>query len=103
MFKPSELHRVKENFVGEKFILNQGMWTDMILDRKATGEDALRGWLVAAYAAEIEKKFHKHSEEALQEAYQRMNNVFSPFLSKLQAKGWHTDRFLDGTGCRFAL
>ncbi|KAK4492455.1 hypothetical protein RD792_003264 [Penstemon davidsonii] len=30
------------------------------------------------------------------------NNVFSPFLSELQAKGWHTDRFLDGNGCRFA-
>lgn len=104
VLKPSELDKVKENFVGEKFILNQGIkWTDMILDHNATGEDALRGWLVAAYAAEIEMSLHKHSDDALQEAYQRMNNVFSQFLSELQAKGWHTDRFLDGTGCRFAL
>ncbi|KAL0459404.1 UNVERIFIED_CONTAM: protein root UVB sensitive 2, chloroplastic [Sesamum latifolium] len=75
----------------------------MILERNATGEDALKGWLVAAYAAEIEKTFHKTSSESLEEAYERTVNVFSPFLSELQAKGWHTDRFLDGTGCRFAL
>lgn len=102
--RPSELHKIKENFPKEKFILNHGIkWTDMILERNATGEDALRGWLVAAYAAEIDKSFNKPSENALQEAYERMMNVFSPFLSELQAKGWHTDRFLDGTGCRFAL
>ncbi|KAK4486642.1 hypothetical protein RD792_006789 [Penstemon davidsonii] len=102
VLKPSELHQVKEKFSEEKFILNRGTkWTDMILERNATGDDALRGWLVAAYAADIEKSFHKHSEEVLDEAYERMNNVFSPFLSELQAKGWHTDRFLDGNGCRF--
>ncbi|PIN01205.1 hypothetical protein CDL12_26289 [Handroanthus impetiginosus] len=102
--KPSELDRLREKFPEEKFILNRGTkWTDMILEHYATGEDALRGWLVAAYAAEIEKSFHKPSENALEEAYEKMNNVFSPFLSELQAKGWHTDRFLDGTGCRFAL
>ncbi|KAG8389211.1 hypothetical protein BUALT_Bualt02G0205300 [Buddleja alternifolia] len=102
--KPSELHRVKDKFSEEKFILTRGTkWTDMILERNASGEDALRGWLVAAYAADIEKSFGISSENALQEAYERMSNVFSPFLSELQGKGWHTDRFLDGTGCRFAL
>ncbi|KAL0435599.1 UNVERIFIED_CONTAM: protein root UVB sensitive 2, chloroplastic [Sesamum radiatum] len=102
--KPSQLHQVKEKFPEEKFIINRGTkWTDMILERNATGEDALKGWLVAAYAAEIEKTLHKTSSESLDEAYERMVNVFSPFLSELQAKGWHTDRFLDGTGCRFAL
>ncbi|XP_011080040.1 protein root UVB sensitive 2, chloroplastic isoform X3 [Sesamum indicum] len=102
--KPSQLHQVKEKFPEEKFILNRGTkWTDMILERNATGEDALKGWLVAAYAAEIEKTLLKTSSDPLEEAYERMVNVFSPFLSELQAKGWHTDRFLDGTGCRFAL
>ncbi|CAA0842466.1 Protein root UVB sensitive 2- chloroplastic [Striga hermonthica] len=48
VFKPSELNKVKEKFPGEKFILKRGeKWTDMILERNATGEDALRGWLVA--------------------------------------------------------
>ncbi|KAL7113089.1 hypothetical protein ACP275_04G042000 [Erythranthe tilingii] len=102
--KPSELQKVKEKFPGEKFILNRGSkCTDMVLERSATGEDALRGWLVAAYAAEVAKSFHVPSENALEEGYSRMSDVFSPFISELQAKGWHTDRFLDGTGCRFAL
>ncbi|KAL0383620.1 UNVERIFIED_CONTAM: protein root UVB sensitive 2, chloroplastic [Sesamum calycinum] len=78
-------------------------YKDMILERNATGEDALKGWLVAAYAAEIEKTLHQTSSDPLEEAYERTVNVFSPFLSELQAKGWHTDRFLDGTGRRFAL
>ncbi|KAL8549769.1 hypothetical protein ACS0TY_008563 [Phlomoides rotata] len=104
VMKPSELHRAKEKFPEEKFILNLGIkCTNMILDRNATGEDALRGWLVAGYAAEIKKSFKIPSENALEEAYRRMTDVFSPFLSELQAKGWHTDRFLDGTGCRFVL
>ncbi|KAL6516170.1 hypothetical protein OROGR_019475 [Orobanche gracilis] len=76
---------------------------DMILERNATGEDALMGWLVAAYAAEIENSFNEPSVNALLEAYERMANAFSPFISGLQAKGWHTDRFLDGTGYRFAF
>ncbi|CAA0823965.1 Protein root UVB sensitive 2- chloroplastic [Striga hermonthica] len=104
VFKPSELNKVKENFPGEKFILKRGKkWTDMILERNATGEDALRGWLVAAYAAETENSFEENRENYFQDAYERMSDMFSPFISELQAKGWHTDRFLDGTGCRFAL
>ncbi|XP_057798052.1 protein root UVB sensitive 2, chloroplastic isoform X1 [Salvia miltiorrhiza] len=102
--RPSELHQVMEKFGNERFILHRGSrWTDMILERNATGEDALRGWLVAAYAADIEKKFNEPSEKALREAYERMSLVFAPFLSQLQARGWHTDRFLDGNGCRFAF
>lgn len=102
--KPSELLKVRETFPNERFILHRGVkCTDLILERNATGEDALRGWLVAAYAADIEKKFDRGNENALQEGYERMSLVFSPFLSELQARGWHTDRFLDGTGCRFTL
>ncbi|CAK9168292.1 unnamed protein product, partial [Ilex paraguariensis] len=101
--RPSNFHQLKEIFPEEKFLLNCGTrWTDMVLEHNATGEDALRGWLVAAYAADMEKSVHETSANVLGEAYERMNNVFSPFLSELQAKGWHTDQFLDGTGSRFA-
>ena len=101
--KPSKLQELKQIFLEEKFLLSHGNeWVDMVLEHNATGEDALRGWLVAAYAAHIEKSSHGPSASALQEAYDKMNDVISPFLSELQAKGWHTDRFLDGTGSRFA-
>lgn len=102
--KPSKLLQLKEIFPEEKFILRPGTrGTDLILEHSATGEDALRGWLVAAYAADIEKSVPESSVNVLQEAYDRMNSVFPPLLSELQSKGWHTDRFLDGTGSRFAF
>lgn len=102
--KPSKFLQLKEIFPEEKFILNRGTkWTDMVLEHNATGEDALRGWLVAAYAANLEKSAREPNFNALQEAFERMNSVISPFISELQAKGWHTDRFLDGTGSRFAF
>ncbi|KAE7997820.1 hypothetical protein FH972_002421 [Carpinus fangiana] len=101
--KPSKLRELKQIFPEEKFILSREIkWVDMILEHDATAEDALRGWLVAAYAAHMEKSFREPNASILQEAYDKMNNAFSPFLSELQAKGWHTDRFLDGTGSRFA-
>ncbi|XP_015076484.1 protein root UVB sensitive 2, chloroplastic isoform X1 [Solanum pennellii] len=102
--RPSKLKKFKEAFPEEKFLLNHGSrWTDMILEHNATGEDALRGWLVAAYASDMERLVHEPSANILQEAYDKMNFTFSPFLAELQAKGWHTDRFLDGTGNRFAF
>ncbi|KAG7951108.1 hypothetical protein I3843_13G150300 [Carya illinoinensis] len=101
--KPSKLHELKQIFPEEKFLLNRGNnWVDMVLTHDATAEDALRGWLVAAYASDMERSSHEPRAIVLQEAYEKMNDVFSPFLSELQAKGWHTDRFLDGTGSRFA-
>ncbi|XP_059660357.1 protein root UVB sensitive 2, chloroplastic [Cornus florida] len=101
--KPSKVRELKEIFPEEKFFINRGTrWTDMVLEHSATGEDALRGWLVAAYAANLEKSVPEPTTAVLPEAYERMNDVFYPFLSELQAKGWHTDRFLDGTGSRFA-
>ncbi|KAK4376543.1 hypothetical protein RND71_002839 [Anisodus tanguticus] len=102
--RPSNLQQFKETFPEEKFLLNHGSrWTDMILEHNATGEDALRGWLVAAYASDMERLVHEPSVDILLEAYDKMNYAFSPFLAELQAKGWHTDRFLDGTGNRFAF
>ncbi|XP_044491731.1 protein root UVB sensitive 2, chloroplastic-like [Mangifera indica] len=101
--KPSKLEELKEIFGEEKFVLNRGdKWTDMVLEHNASGEDALRGWLVAAYATTMEKSFHDPSTNVFIDAYEKMNTVFTPFLTGLQAKGWHTDRFLDGTGSRFA-
>ncbi|VFQ68250.1 unnamed protein product [Cuscuta campestris] len=102
--RPSHLQHLKEAFPEEKFLLCRGpKSTDMILEHNATGEDALRGWLVAAYASAMEKSLHGSGENVVQEAYEKMNTVFIPLLSELQAKGWHTDQFLDGRGSRFVL
>lgn len=101
--KPSQVQKLKEMFVEEKFLLSQGKsWTDMVLEHDATGEDALRGWLVAAYAKTMGKTYNDPDDVILQDAYEKMNDVFGSFLSQVQAKGWYTDRFLDGTGTRFA-
>ncbi|XP_010522154.1 PREDICTED: protein root UVB sensitive 2, chloroplastic [Tarenaya hassleriana] len=104
--RPSQLRRLRDVFADEKFLLNPDPgkgWTDMVLEHDASGEDALRGWLVAAYAMSMEKAYKEPKDVMLQDAYEKMNDVFNPFLSELQAKGWHTDRFLDGTGTRFAF
>ncbi|XP_074286887.1 protein root UVB sensitive 2, chloroplastic isoform X1 [Silene latifolia] len=100
---PSKFRRWKEIFPDEKFVLSQGnKWTDMVLDQNATGEDALRGWLIAAYASNSKPSIDELSPNCLYQAYEKMETVFPQFLTELQQKGWHTDRFLDGTGSRFA-
>ncbi|KAK7345773.1 hypothetical protein VNO77_16384 [Canavalia gladiata] len=104
VIKPSRLIELKQVFPGEKFLLNgENGCIDMVLEQDAIGEDALRGWLVAAYAEQIKRSSHDLSTMTLIQAYERMNEVFPLFLKELQSKGWHTDRFLDGTGSRFAL
>ncbi|KAL5701927.1 Protein root UVB sensitive 2 [Ranunculus cassubicifolius] len=101
--KPSKLNALKEIFPKEKFLLSrESKKTDMVLEHSATGEDALRGWLVAAYAANLEKSGIGSSERVLKDAYDQMQSTFPSLLGELQSKGWHTDRFLDGTGNRFA-
>ncbi|KAL2934731.1 Protein root UVB sensitive 2 chloroplastic [Bienertia sinuspersici] len=101
--KPSKFQKWKEIFPQEKFILNIGnKWTDMVLEQNASGEDALRGWLVAAYASNVDQSFDDASTSAMLQAYEKMESVFPEFLSELQSRGWYTDRFLDGTGSRFA-
>ncbi|KAI7730148.1 hypothetical protein M8C21_001436 [Ambrosia artemisiifolia] len=98
--KPSRLKELKEIFPNEKFLLSCGnSWTDMVLEHNASGEDALRGWLVAAYA----RSEDSISERVLQEAYDKMKSVMPSLLPEIQAKGWHTDRFLDGKGIRFGF
>ncbi|OVA14895.1 Vitamin B6 photo-protection and homoeostasis [Macleaya cordata] len=101
--KPSKLHELREMFPDEKFLLSSSSrWTDMVLEQNATGEDALRGWMVAAFAANIEKSGYSSRETVFREAYEKMNSLFPSFVSELKIKRWHTDRFLDGTGRRFA-
>jgi len=102
--KPSKLLELKQVFPGEKFLLNgDNRCIDLVLEQDAIGEDALRGWLVAAYAVQIDKSSHELSNSTLLQAYEKMNEVFPLFLKELECKGWHTDRFLDGSGSRFAL
>ncbi|CAI0434411.1 unnamed protein product [Linum tenue] len=108
VIKPSKLSEYKEMFPSEKFVICRGNnCTNMVLEHDATGEDALRGWMVAAYAAaaapSLESSPDGFSSSALLDAYEKVDSVFEKFVSELQAKGWHTDRFLDGTGTRFAL
>lgn len=104
IIKPSRLHEIKHLFPEEKFLLNGGgKCIDMVLEHDASGEDALRGWLVAAYASQMHKPSQELSAGILLEAYDKMNDVFPLFLRTLQNKGWHTDRFLDGGGSRFSL
>ena len=102
--KPSNLLELKQVFPKERFLLNGGgKCIDMVLEQGASGEDALRGWLVGAYAAQIDSSSDELSTSVLEEAYEKMNGVFPVFLKELQNKGWHTDRFLDGTGSRYAF
>ncbi|KAK6940671.1 hypothetical protein RJ641_030202 [Dillenia turbinata] len=59
-------------FPGGKFILcHRSNWTDMLLEHNATVEDASRGWLVAAYAASMEKSGDEPSACILQKAYEK--------------------------------
>ncbi|XP_076935086.1 protein root UVB sensitive 2, chloroplastic-like [Bidens hawaiensis] len=100
VMKPSKLRQLKEIFPDEKFVLNFGNTSvDMVLEQAASGEDALRGWLVAAYASLATNR----EVEVLEEAYEKMNMVMPTLVSELRAKGWHTDRFLDGTGSRYGF
>ncbi|MFS7902548.1 putative Root UVB sensitive family [Helianthus anomalus] len=100
VMKPSRLKQLKEILPDENFVLNIGNTsTDLVLEQNASGEDALRGWLVAAYASPAANR----EVETIEEAYEKMNTVMPTLLSELRAKGWHTDRFLDGTGSRYGF
>ncbi|KAL8215023.1 hypothetical protein R6Q57_004472 [Mikania cordata] len=100
VMKPSRLKQLKEIFPHEKFVLNFGKTSiDMVLEQTASGEDALRGWLVAAYASRVANQ----EVDMIEEAYEKMSTVMPTLLFELRAKGWHTDRFLDGTGSRFGF
>ncbi|KAL5998674.1 Protein root UVB sensitive 2, chloroplastic [Asimina triloba] len=101
--KPSKLRELRELFLKEKFLIShQNELTDLVLEHTATGEDALKGWLIAAYAADLDKSGLMPGDVCLREAYKKAESVFAAFISELKTKGWHTDQFLDGTGSRFS-
>lgn len=100
---PSKFEVLRAFFPDEKFLIHhKGKHVDMILESSANGEDALRGWLVAAFSTEKELSCMLE-EEVMCEAYKKMEKVFPTFISKVKSRGWHTDQFLDGNGSRFAL
>eukprot|EP00850_Spirogloea_muscicola_P016694 SM000137S00472 [mRNA] locus=s137:311893:315848:+ [translate_table: standard] len=110
--RPSDLAAAARRFAGERFLLAfRDGGADMLLHQAATGEDAVRGWLLAACAAEAAEAAgvsgtHSHGSggalqvAALPEAYQRMEALAPPLLAGLQAAGWHTHLFLEGSGVR---
>ncbi|ERN18740.1 hypothetical protein AMTRI_Chr07g24030 [Amborella trichopoda] len=102
--RPSQLRELRMVFPEEKFLISSenGGWTDMVLQHSATGEDALKGWLVAAYASNMNESRCGLTNDVLVDAYEKMGDVFPSFVSGLRKKGWHTDQFLDGTGTRFS-
>ncbi|CAL9086385.1 unnamed protein product [Musa textilis] len=102
--KPSTLRELKDIFPKEKFLISlKNKCTYMVLEQNASGEDALRGWLVAAFAGDMKKAVQTSGVPMLYAAYERMETVFPSFLSELKMRGWHTDQFLDGNGRRYAF
>ncbi|XP_042379499.1 protein root UVB sensitive 2, chloroplastic-like isoform X1 [Zingiber officinale] len=100
----STLKELRDIFPSEKFLINrQDKLTYMSLEQSASGEDALRGWLVAAFADAMEKSGHGSGSPVLYAAYEKMESVFPTFLSEVKMRGWHTDQFLDGNGKRYAF
>ena len=101
---PGLVKQLRATFPNEKFLLNQkSNKTYMVLEQSASGEDALRGWLVAAFASEMERSGMGSRDAALNEAYEKMDRVFPTFVSEVRSRGWYTDQFLDGNGSRIAF
>ncbi|ONK57377.1 uncharacterized protein A4U43_C10F19460 [Asparagus officinalis] len=101
---PSKLEELREIIPNEKFIISRKTkHTDMILEHGASGEDALRGWLMAAFAAEMQKSSAGPKRDVMGLAHEQMESVFPSFISEVKKRGWHTDRFLDGLGSRYAF
>lgn len=99
--KPSQVQKLKEGFVEEKGSIESEAKHGLIW-HDATGEDCQCG-LVEAYAKSMTKIYDDPGDIILQDVYDKMNDVFNPFLSQDQAKkGRHTNIFLDGTGREFA-
>lgn len=104
VLSPQLVEQLRATFPNEKFLLNQKSdKTYMVLEQTASGEDALRGWLVAAFASEVERSSVGSRDAALKEAYEKMERVFPTFVSEVRSRGWYTDQFLDGNGSRIAF
>jgi len=104
VLSPGLVEQLRATFPNEKLLLNQkSNKTYMVLEQSASGEDALRGWLVAAFASEMERSGMGSHDAALNEAYEKMDRVFPTFVSEVRSRGWYTDQFLDGNGSRIAF
>ncbi|KAL6652379.1 hypothetical protein ACP70R_011304 [Stipagrostis hirtigluma subsp. patula] len=104
VLSPRLVEQSKAIFPNERFLLSpKSNKTYMVLEQSATGEDALRGWLVAAFASEMERSGVGSRDSILNEAYEKMEKVFPMFVSEVKARGWYTDQFLDGNGSRIAF
>lgn len=113
--KPSVLLELKKSFGNERFLLNfSDQRTDLVLHQSATGEDAVRGWLLAAYACQLAHKTDQRSDghgddshgfglkkaAALRDAYEKTEQSLPALLEGLRENGWHTHLFLEGSGYR---
>ncbi|BBN01660.1 hypothetical protein MPTK1_2g09220 [Marchantia polymorpha subsp. ruderalis] len=113
--KPSVLSELKKSFGNERFLLNfSDQRTDLVLHQSATGEDAVRGWLLAAYACQLAHKTDQRSDghgddshgfglkkaAALRDAYEKTEQSLPALLEGLRENGWHTHLFLEGSGYR---
>ncbi|TVU00429.1 hypothetical protein EJB05_54139, partial [Eragrostis curvula] len=104
VLSPQLVEQSRTTFPNEKFLLGpKGNKTYMVLEQSASGEDALRGWLVAAFALDMERSGIGSRDTVLNEAYEKMERVFPKFVSEVRSRGWYTDQFLDGNGSRIAF
>ncbi|KAM0849564.1 hypothetical protein ACQ4PT_053655 [Festuca glaucescens] len=103
VLSPGRVEQLRAAFPDEKFLLSpKGDKTYMVLEQSATGEDALRGWLVAGFASEMERSGTGSRDAVLNDAYQKMESVFPVFVSEVKSRGWYTGQFLDGNHSRIA-
>jgi hypothetical protein len=103
--KPSVMAELKQRFNGEQFLLHFGdQATDMVLHQKATGEDAVRGWLLATHVSRLckERKFQDADVygKLLEKAYDETERSLPDLISGLREHGWHSHLFLEGSGVR---
>ena len=103
--QPSVMAELKRKFQGEQFLLRFGeQATDMILHQKATGEDAVRGWLLATHVSRLCKgrKFEDIDVygKLLEKAYDETERSLPEFISGLREHGWYSHLFLEGSGVR---
>ncbi|VAH49867.1 unnamed protein product [Triticum turgidum subsp. durum] len=103
VLSPRRVEELRSTFPNEKFLLTQKSdKAYMVLEQSATGEDALRGWLVAAFASDMERSGAGPRDTVLNDAYQKMESVFPMFVSEVKGRGWYTGQFLDGNHSRIA-
>ncbi|GJN02344.1 hypothetical protein PR202_ga19683 [Eleusine coracana subsp. coracana] len=89
ILSPRLVEQLRGTFPNEKFLLHQrSNKTYMVLEQSASGEDALRGWLVAAFASDMERSGISSRDTVLNEAYEKMERVFPTFVSEVRSRGW---------------